>query len=88
MNCVLQLLVCLQSERKTYSLQFPARKLSGKVCPKLPRGITEKSCLISQSHSIIVGKDLQRSVSIFAAQGRTNFIYVIPVKLVLEDAQC
>lgn len=46
-------LVCLQRERKTYGLQFTARKLSGKVCPKLLGGITERSCLISESHSII-----------------------------------
>lgn len=46
-------LMCLQSERKTYDLQFPARKLSSKVCLKLPEGIIERSCLISQSHSII-----------------------------------
>lgn len=47
-------LMCLQNEKKTYDLQFTARKLSGKVCPKLPGGITERSSLISQNHSIIV----------------------------------
>lgn len=47
-------LLCPQSERKTDELQFSAGKWSGKVCPKLPGGITERSNLISQIHSIMV----------------------------------
>lgn len=48
------LLLCPQRERKTDELQFSARKLSGKVYPKLPGGITERSNFISPIHSIVV----------------------------------
>lgn len=46
--------MCPQSERKTDELQFSARKLSDKVCPKLSGGITERRHLISQIHNIVV----------------------------------